>query len=181
MPGIGTSKATNTATTTLDASTQAALDDYRRRAGAKYQSYQNMPPPNLEGVEAFFNPFQSQVIDATRGDFAHQRGVAAQAADDDVVKAGAFGGDRAGVYRAVAESGINRDEASTVAGLRSGGWQDAVAQLFAERSRRDAGSDAALGRLGYGLNFGGRNVAERSTRTPSFLDRLSQLWGGGGS
>lgn len=179
MPGIGTSKATNTATTTLDASTQAALDNYRKTSQAQYGSFQKLPLPNLEGVESFFNPYQEEVIGAARGDFAHQRKLAEMAAADEATKAGAFGGDRAAVLSGVLQSGVNRDESSTIAGLRSGGWRDAVAQLFAARGQRSAEQDAALGRMGYSLGFGGRTVSGASTETPSVLDRYFQFLNAG--
>lgn len=186
---------TSSSTTMLNPATQAALDDYMRRSAESHGSFQKLAMPGgplgdalgfasktgLEGVEDYFNPYQDEVIGSTRDDFAHQRGVVGRSADDDVVKSGAFGGNRAGVYRAVAESGVNRDEASTIARLRAGGWQDAVAQLLGERGRignlyqQNVGNaDAALGRMGYGLGFGNRTTMGSTTEQQGLGDQINQ-------
>src|SRR5688572_7698288 len=171
MPGIGTSKSTQTATTTLDAPTQAALDNYRQTSQNNYGSFQKLGMPGgqamnslgfasqrgLDGVDAYMNPYQDEVIGGVNSDFDRQRAQSRLAADDEAAKAGAFGGDRAAVYKGVLERGVNQNEADVVSRLRAGGWQDAVMQLLNERGRHAglyqnyaSNQDAALGRMGYG-------------------------------
>lgn len=94
----------------------------------------------LLGVENFFNPFESQVISGVQTDFDRQRALAQQRAADVATRAGAFGGNRAAVLEALNTEAVNRNEASTLAGIRSSGFSDAVSRLLGERQR--------LGQLG---------------------------------
>ena len=132
-----------------------------------------------EQIAPFFDPFQEQVVDATRDEFTRQRGLAGVAANQQATAAGAFGGDRAAIERGARIGAIDRAETSQIAGLLSGGFRDARDVGFAqnERNRRidqDASREGlfreqkALEFLNLGLGPVGTNV---NTTTTQELDK----------
>jgi hypothetical protein len=197
MPGANTSRSTSSATTGLDPSTQAALDAYRAQAAGRQSMFgpQQMGQFNdalkfgaqtgTEGVEKYFDPFQKEVIGGVNANYDRQRAQAGVAAGDEAVKADAFGGSREAILRGQMMGDVNRDEASTVAGLKSQGWQQALMALMGDRGRAAqfgmGGLNSAVGEQnaiqqgqGYGLQFGGKTMEGKETSTPSFMDRLMQ-------
>lgn len=152
----------------------------------------------LGGIDAYQDPYQNQVVAATQGDFAHQRDLAGTAADAEATRAGAFGGSRAAVLKAGLLGDVNRNEASTLADLRSTGFNQSAARLQADRDRAlAAGQAGAQGLLGYGqyldtrganalggiqsgLGYGGQTFSSK-TQMPynDFKDFLGLLIQGG--
>lgn len=199
---FNTSKTSNTAVTTLDPSTQAALDDYRRRAASRPsmfgrgsgqynpQGFNNAlgfaSQTGTQGIEQFFDPYQEQVIGGVQGDFDRQRLMSDQGAADLATKEGAFGGSRSAVLQGMGRNDINRNEANVTSGLRSQGFMNALQALLAARGQAGqfglSGINSAIGEQnaiqqgqGYSLGFGGNTVQQNTTSTPSFLDRLGQF------
>ena len=78
-----------------------------------------------QGAQAFMSPFQQQVIDATRQSFERDRAAGRQAISDAAIQAGAFGGGREGVQRAVYDAETTARLAELEAGLRQEGLQAA--------------------------------------------------------
>ena len=78
-----------------------------------------------QGAQAFMSPFQQQVIDATRQSFQRDRAAGRQAISDAAIQAGAFGGGREGVQRAVYDAETTARLAELEAGLRQEGLQAA--------------------------------------------------------
>lgn len=102
-------------------------------------------------VSQFFNPYQQQVIDASANDFARQRQGAMAAAADQATKANAFGGSRGAVFQANALGDVNRDEASTLAGLRQSGFDQSFNRaLQTGGTLANLGLSGAQGLLGAG-------------------------------
>ena len=78
-----------------------------------------------QAAQAFMSPFQQQVIDATRQSFERDRAAGRQAISDAAIQAGAFGGGREGVQRAVYDAETTARLAELEAGLRQEGLQAA--------------------------------------------------------
>lgn len=80
----------------------------------------------MDQITPFLNPYMSQVVDATRADFDRARGAASVNARDLATRAGAYGGDRHGVAEGVRLGQLDAAEASTLAGLRASGYENAL-------------------------------------------------------
>ena len=83
--------------------------------------------------QAFMSPFQQQVIDTTKQAFEQERQAGRQAIADAAIGAGAFGGGREGVQRAVYDAETAAQMARLEADLRSQGFsqaQDQAARAF---------------------------------------------------
>lgn len=104
-------------------------------------------------VSNFFNPYQQQVVDAMRGDFDRQRAAGMTAANQQATAANAFGGSRQAVLQAQNLDNVNRNEASTLANLRSSGYQQAFQNGLGVNSGL-INSGLAGGQLGLGANSG---------------------------
>lgn len=104
--------------------------------------------PTAEGVNAdtaaFTNPYVQGVVDPTRAEFDFLRGKASMAANDLATRSGAFGGARHGVMEGARLGEIDRAQASQIANLMMGGYQNAQNAAF---------------RLGdQGIQVGGMNM-----------------------
>lgn len=77
-------------------------------------------------VNTLMNPYLSQVVDATNADFDRSAALAQRGQDDAATFAGAFGGSRHGVASGVAQGAIEQDRNAALAGLRYGGFTDAM-------------------------------------------------------
>lgn len=81
---------------------------------------------SAEDIARFQSPYTQDVVDATMADLNQQRGVARADLMSDLGKAGAFGDKRRGVLEAELEGNLDRNAAATLAGLRSGGYSQAL-------------------------------------------------------
>ncbi len=88
------------------------------------------------------DPYLQDVVEATRGDFGRAREATLGTIGAQATAAGAFGGTRHGVAEGTALADIARAEGSTLAGLRSSGYQSAVEAALAQQGM--------LGNLGLG-------------------------------
>lgn len=82
--------------------------------------------PISEQVAPYFNMFQSGVIDPTRAEFDYLRGGARRDTTDAAIRSGAYGGSRHGVAEGVRMAGLDRAQASTIAGLNAQGYDSAM-------------------------------------------------------
>jgi hypothetical protein len=98
-------------------------------------------------VSNWMNPYQKSVIDATMGQLDHAHQMALEGVNDSAEKAGAFGGDRQAVEKGVADSGYLRDVASTMAGLNSQNYAQALAQANNNFSNKITGNTALQGAI----------------------------------
>jgi len=78
-------------------------------------------------LSPYMNPYQKDVIDATMAQIGQQRGQAAAADNQAATAAGAFGGSRQGVQRALTGQLYDQDTASTLAGLNTANYSQAQA------------------------------------------------------
>jgi hypothetical protein len=111
------------------------------------QQYQALDP---NAYQAYMDPYQNEVIDATTADINANRDMAANQQRSDLAGAGAFGDKRRGVMEAELTGQYDRTLATTLAGLRSGGFRQAqgVAQgENANRNQFDANTQAQINQL----------------------------------
>ena len=113
-------------------------------------------------TQAFMNPFQQNVIDEYTKEMQRQFNIQQTGRDAKAAAAGAFGGSRQGVLDAEAATGFQRQLGQGIAGLLSGGFQQAqraAQQAFENQQRRGqlaAQNLANIGRVqtGIGQVFG---------------------------
>ena len=185
---------TSTTTTGPDPASQAAIDRMRQQAqqgagvatGTPGDFFLGADPRSVqEIIQPFMNPFQSQVIDATRGEFDFLRGGATRAANQAATRAGAFGGARHGVAEGTRLGALDRAQTSQIAGLLSQNFQQAVQQgiPFAERQRalEQQPAQEPLFRQQQALNFMNLGLGPTGTQTTTETsgDLFGDLIGGG--
>ena len=108
-------------------------------------------------VEAFMDPYKSQVIDAAMKRIAEEGAAARQGEAARAIGAGAFGGSRAGVQIAKTQQKEEEARAQTVANLMSQGFDKAMANAMAtdeaarKRSLQASGLTGELGTKGASL------------------------------
>lgn len=140
--------------------------------------------PNVAG---FFNPYQQQVIDATRQQFDSARNRMNTDISARATAAGAFGGGREAVVRGQALADLARDESQQVAGLLSAGYQDAMARAMQDQQFRFGAGQAMTGQglgvldsiAGRGMAAGGQLFGGGLAAQQQGANALSQLFGGG--
>jgi hypothetical protein len=129
-------------TSAVDPATAAYVQQVRNMAlgmagGGQQQQYTGLfrPDPRPSGVmgmdpgqlaSQYMNPYQQQVIDATRGEYDHLRGQASMASDQAATQAGAFGGSRHGIMEGARLGEIDRAQGSTIADLLASGYNNAL-------------------------------------------------------
>lgn len=118
-----------------------------------------------DDIRGFYNPYEDDVVNSYLGDLQQMRGTQDAAVSDRAQQAGAFGGDREAVYRASIQGDLDRTGATTLAGIRSRGYEgardtalsnqglrisgnDQLTQLIEARRRARYGDLAALGGVG---------------------------------
>lgn len=142
-------KQTTTQTQGLDPASQRFVEESRRQAGQGADVALNAPgnfflgadPRSVqEIIQSFQDPFQQQVIDATRQEFDVLRDRAVGGAggtNQQAALAGAQGGSRQGVAEGVRLGELDRAQTSQISGLLSQNFQQAVSNAipFADRQR----------------------------------------------
>lgn len=98
------------------------------------QEYEALDPNAYQG---YMDPYQDEVIAATTADINANRDKAANQQRSDLAGAGAFGDDRRGVIEAGLTGEYDRTLATTLAGLRSGGFRQAQGVAQGENSNRN--------------------------------------------
>ena len=120
------------------------------------------------GYQQFMSPYQQDVIDTTLKEFdvQAQKGVPSLAAS--AIGAGAFGGGREGVQRAVYGSESDRNRAALSANLRERGFQQAqqlAQQNMANQLRLGSAQQGFLGQdVGVLSTLGGVNQAQEQAK-----------------
>lgn len=162
---------TSTQNTTLDPQSQRFLDAFRSNALNNFNQSGQLPPglegfssrsnqlsgnpldfamqTGLTGINQFLNPELENVIGGVRGDFDRQREFSSTRAGQIAESENAFGGSRSAILEAQGLADVNRQETSTISGLRSNAFNNARASLFSERNRL-----GGLGMAGLQNQFG---------------------------
>jgi hypothetical protein len=103
-----------------------------------------MTPFGAADIEAFYNPYESQVIEGSLGDIERSRLMQDVADRARATQARAFGGSRQGVVSALTNEAALRTAASTASGLRSAGFNTAANLGLAARPLNISGLQTSL-------------------------------------
>jgi len=85
-----------------------------------------MTPFGAADIEAFYNPYEEQVVEGALGDIERSRQMQDVTDRARAIQAKAFGGSRQGVQSALTNEAALRTAASTASGLRSAGFNTAA-------------------------------------------------------
>lgn len=139
-------------------------------ADLKGQAYS---PLDFGRVQQFQDPYAEDVRDATMAQLNQSRAVAQNAQKAEWGKASAFGDDRRGIYEATLDGEHDRTAASTLAGLNSAGFAQALSAAMQENQGRndfDLGTQELVTRL---LSMFGQEGTTHSAGTSSGTGKSS--------
>lgn len=134
---------------------QAAMKDWRdarraeRHAGAPWGGGGDMQPvgaagpagpfvsamQGLQGLDAYMNPYISQVADRTLADLDRFRQMATNQNSSNATLSGVFGGDRLGVENALTNEAFANQAATTLANLYNQGFNGSAGFLMGDKDR----------------------------------------------
>lgn len=102
--------------------------------GLQGREYQGL---DFNRVKAFQDPYAADVRDATMAELVNQRERAQAQQQGDFAASGAFGDKRRGIYEAELQGQYDRTAASTLAGLNSANWSQALSAAMTENQGRN--------------------------------------------
>jgi hypothetical protein len=155
-------KNSQTQTSSVDPGTRAYIEDYRRRAQA-LPGYQT----GMQGIEAYQNPFQQQVIGQIQAEGTRQAGFANMQAADQATRAGAYGGSREAVLRAQMMGDVQRQTGQNVAQYTASGYEDAANRMMQDRMN--------AANVGFGNLNALRGGMTPTTETQT-MEQKSSIW-----
>lgn len=137
----------------LSPETQSAIDMFGQymRGGNLGFSAMNGDPT---AMASYMNPYQSNVIDATKAQFGDLRDATTRDINDQATQAGAFGGSRAAIAQGAALGELGRGEQTTLAGLNKSGYDDAMTRAGAAANLGFGASGAMAGLGDYTRSVG---------------------------
>ena len=154
-----------------------------RMNGLGQQEYKSLDP---NAYKDYMNPYQQEVIDATTADINANRALEGNNQRADIARAGAFGDSRRGVVEAELAGKYDRTLATTLAGLRSGGYRDAQGIAQGENANRNQFDMMTQQQINQLLALLGQETTTNSTGTSSGSSRgktsgfnLGFAYGGG--
>ena len=108
------------------------------------------PTPSLleADIGAYQSPYTQQVIDTTLGDIRREQDIAQRRAQEQAIRAGAFGGSRSAIMEAEATRPYIQEAARTAAGLRQAGFGQALGAAESDIERQMRGRQFQAGLLG---------------------------------
>lgn len=127
------------------------MDMMKQGAGAMGNLGFAMGPMDPSQINQYMNPYLSNVVDATRGEFDYMRDAADTQAMQQATGAGAGFGSRAAVMRGERAGQLDRAQASTMADLYSSGFGQAMQNYMMDRDRT---GQLALGAGGLASGIG---------------------------
>lgn len=89
----------------------------------------------------YLDPYMGQVVDATAADMDHQAGLTRAQQSLDLAGSGAFGGSGAALTQSATEGELARARASTLSGLRSAGYTQALNAAEQDAQRKQGSND----------------------------------------
>jgi hypothetical protein len=133
------------------------------------------------GIGSFYNPFEDAVVQQTLTDLDRQGAQQDMALRDRAVSQGAFGGSRGRLAQSELAREQERGVAEAIAGIRSGGYQDAAnraQQAFEAQQGRQAQFAGLQGQLGQGMFGmglqGGQGLAGLGSQFTQGLGNIGQ-------
>ena len=189
----GGTPSSSTSTTSIDPDIKAAylqnLAEARATAGDLGQrQFAPFPEYNLGMVQKYMNPYQQEVIDYSLADIERARQGQISAEGARATAAGAFGGTRQGVTRALVDEAALRNVGNLSAQLRQQGFTQAQNLGLAqeelrrqyEQQRLDAQRNLGLERLNVAqgaLSLQPANLGQ-STTSPIYRNQTASALGG---
>ena len=189
----GRTPSSSTSTTSIDPDIKAAylqnLAEARATAGDLGQrQFAPFPEYNLGMVQKYMNPYQQEVIDYSLADIERARQGQISAEGARATAAGAFGGTRQGVTRALVDEAALRNVGNLSAQLRQQGFtqaqnlglsQEELRRQY-EQQRLDAQRNLGLERLNVAqgaLSLQPANLGQ-STTNPIYRNQTASALGG---
>ena len=189
----GNTPTSSTSSTSIDPDMKAAylrnLEEARATAaGLGERQFAAFPEYSTNMVQKYMNPYQQEVIDASMADLNRQRQMQQVADLNTATRAKAFGGSRQGVAQALTNEAYDRTAASTLANLRSQGFNQSQALALQqeqqrqayEQQRLDAARNLGLERLNVSqgaLSLQPANLGGTQT-TPIYRNQTASALGG---
>lgn len=160
--GSQTQKFDQTSNTSLSPRAWSMLSDRIGEIGG--QEYQRLDPNAYKDYE---NPYQQEVIDATTADIMSSRDQAMNADRAMLAGAGAFGDKRRGIVEAETTGNYDRTLATTLAGLRSRGYEHSQGIAQGENTNANAYEADLQRRIDALLSILGNETTTRASGTSS--------------
>ena len=136
------------------------------------------------GIGSFYNPFEDAVVQQTLTDLDRRGAKQDMALRDQAVSQGAFGGSRGRLAQGELAREQERGVAEAIAGIRSGGYQDAATraqQAFEAQQGRQAGLAGLQSQLGqnlFGMGLqGGQGFGGLGSQFSQGFGQLGQQYG----
>ena len=128
---------------------EAAQPYYARAAGMTEDAYNASQPLTSEQIQQYQNPYIQSVVDPTLKALQQQQGIDRQTQAAQAIRSGAFGGERAGLQRAVL--GGQQELAQAISPLYASAYQNALATAQQQQGQRvAAGMQAGQQTAGIG-------------------------------
>lgn len=102
-------------------------------------------------IQQYMDPYQNDVINATDADLTHNEGLSRARDALSLAGSGAFGGSGAALTQSADNEALARTRASTLSGLRSAGYTQALGAAEQDAGRRQSAND--LNAQLYGQNM----------------------------
>jgi len=115
--------------------------------GAQIGAPRQLQVPSLlqADIGAYRSPFEQQVVDVALGDIQRQSDIAQQRAQEQAIRAGAFGGSRGAILEAEAARPFAEQAARTAAQLRQAGFEQAQRAAESDIQRQLAAQQFGIG------------------------------------
>ena len=154
--------------TAMPGATGPGANPYQQAAGAQTAALgrvgQGMYQTAVPGMQAYANPYENQVVQASLRDVGGAAQMGLNQLDAQAGAAGAFGGSRHGIAQAEALKGFSQQAMDQTARLRAQGFNTALGASQADLGRQlgAAGQVAGLGgqSFGYGQAIQGQQAQQ---------------------
>lgn len=117
----------------------AAQPYYQQAAGLTQQAVDATKPLSAEQIQQYQNPYVQSVVDPTLKALQQQQAVDRQNQATQAIRAGAFGGERAGLQRAALSGQQELAQAQAISPLYAQAYQQAVSTAQQQQGQRTAG------------------------------------------
>jgi lysozyme family protein len=134
---------------------------FQTAAGLTMAGSQGVGPLTAQQIQSYQNPFTQSVVDATRAGLQQQQGQQQAQQQAEAIRAGAFGGDRAGIQRATLMGQQGLATAQAISPLYQRAYEQAVQTATGQQGVRaqDLQRQLAAGQQLGGLGAQGQQAA----------------------
>jgi SOS response regulatory protein OraA/RecX len=115
---------------------EAAQPYYARAAGMTEDAYNASQPLTSEQIQQYQNPYIQSVVDPTLKALQQQQGIDRQTQAAQAIRSGAFGGERAGLQRAVLGGQQELAQAQAISPLYADAYKNALATAAQQQAQR---------------------------------------------